>query len=56
MRLAPLLAFGLLLLPAPVTAEGEANATTFLALYDVALPEDKVHLRDHVEDVVPGVA
>jgi hypothetical protein len=56
MRLAPLLAFGLALLPASVRAEGEANATTFLALYDAALPEVKGRLRDHVEDVALGVA
>jgi hypothetical protein len=56
MRLTPLLAIGLSLLPAPVTAEGEANATTFSALYDIARPEDKGHLRDHVEAVALGVA
>jgi hypothetical protein len=56
MRLTLLVAFGLSLLPAPVTAEGEANATTFLALYDIARPEDKGHLRDHVEAVALGVA
>jgi hypothetical protein len=28
----------------------------FLALYDAARPEDKAHLRDHVEAVAHGVA
>jgi hypothetical protein len=55
MRLAPVLAFGLALLPASVRAEGEANATTFLALYDIARPEDKGRLRDHVEVIALGV-
>jgi len=56
MRLTPLLAFGLSLLLAPATAEAEANATTFLASYDAARPEDKALLREHVEAVALGVA
>lgn len=56
MRLTRLVAFGLSLLPAPATAEGEANAATFLVLYDVAGPDDKARLRDHVEAVANGVS
>jgi hypothetical protein len=55
MKVTPLLALGFSLLPAPVTA-AEANATTFLALYDAARPEDKAHLRDYVQAVAHGVA
>jgi hypothetical protein len=64
MKLRLFLSFGLVLLPLPVTAEEvdalpamaqEANATTFLAIYDAARPEDKVHLRDYVGAVQHGV-
>ena len=53
MKLRLLLSFGLVLLPFPVGAEEvnalpavaqEANATTFLAIYDAARPDDKAHL------------
>ena len=50
-----LLIFGLYLLSAPALAE-EANAATFLAVYDAARPEDKAHLRNFVEALQNGVA